>query len=159
MIFGYLDIALGLVLIFATVRGIFRGFVSEFLSMAAIILGVAVAVMFSKPVAVALSGTLGESAWVQIIAFLGLFIITYLAVKLLEGFLHSGVEKLSLKNLDRVLGFLLGIVEGFLLASVILIVLVIQPFFDTAELLNDSYIARLLLPLLVPASGKLGIPV
>jgi membrane protein required for colicin V production len=159
MIFGYLDIALGLILVFAAIRGIFRGFVSEFLSMAAIILGLASAVVFSRPLAVALSGRLGGSAWIQVIAFLGLFIVTYLAVKLIEGFLHTGVEKLNLRNLDRVLGFLLGLVEGFLLVSVILIILVIQPFFDTTQLLNDSTIARLLLPILVPATGKLGIPV
>lgn len=156
--FNYLDVVLALIALLAGLRGFFRGFVTEFLSMAAIILGIAAAVIFSAPLATLLSRYFDGSLWIQIITFLGLFILVYIVVKLLEGVLHNGVEKLRLKNLDRTLGFLLGIFEGVLVISVILIVLDIQPFFDVSDLLANSFCARLLLPLLVAATERIVIP-
>jgi membrane protein required for colicin V production len=89
--------------------------------------------------------------WSQIIAFLVLFIVVYLVVKLVEGLLHRGIEALSLKKLDSVLGFLLGALEGLLIVCVVLLLIDLQPFVDVRDLLERSYAARLILPFLMPA--------
>lgn len=156
--FNYLDVVSALIVLLTGLRGFFRGFVTEFLSMAAFILGIAAAVIFSAPLATILSRQFGGYLWIQVVTFLGIFIFVYILVKLLEGILHTGVEKLSLKNLDRTLGFLLGIIEGVLVISVVLIVLDIQPFLDVSDLLANSFFARLLLPLLVAATDRITIP-
>ena len=146
-----LDIVFALIILLASIRGAVRGFVSEVLSMASVILAVAAAVLFSSHLAALISEIFGASIWSQVIAFLALFVVVYLIVKLLEGLLHSGVEKLHLRKLDRVLGFLLGIAEGFLVVFVALFLLHLQPFFDVRSLLQGSLFARFLIPLLVPA--------
>ena len=151
----HLDIIFLIVIVFALLRGAIRGFVTEILSMAAIIVGIAAAVLFSSPLSTILAEFLGESFWNQIIAFLILFLATYLLIKVIEGLIHSGVEKLRLGKLDRVLGFLLGALEGLLVVCLVLVVLQVQPFFNTSSLLTRSYFAKLFLPFLVPATNWL----
>ncbi len=153
--FNHLDIIFALILLIAMIRGALRGFVTELLSMSAVILGILAAVFFSAPLSIYVSMLLGQSMWSQIIAFLVLFIVVYLLVKLIEGLLHRGIEALSLKKLDSVLGFLLGAFEGLLIVCVALLILDLQPFIDVQELLNGSYAAQLILPFLMPAGSWL----
>ena len=49
-----------------------------------------------------------------------------------------------MSGLNRAMGFLLGIIEGILIVAVILIVLNTQPWFDTTELLGNSFFAKIL---------------
>ena len=153
----HLDIVFIIIILLALIRGAMRGFVTEVLSMAAIIVGIAMAVLFSSPLSALFAELLGESFWNQIIAFLTLFLVTYILIKIIEGLIHRGVEKLRLGKLDRVLGFLLGALEGLLVVSIVLVVLNIQPFFEVTSLLNRSFFAKLLLPFLVPATTWLNI--
>jgi membrane protein required for colicin V production len=153
--FAVIDIVLALLILILAVRGTFRGFVAEIGSMAAVILGILGAVVFSKPLAGLLIRYIGESFWNQIIAFLVLFLGIYIAVKLIERILHSIFEKLELDKLDRVLGFFLGLAEGILFTCVILFLLSWQPFFDIQGLLRDSLFARVLFPLLPLSEGFL----
>jgi len=149
--FNHLDIVFALILLVAMIRGALRGFVTELLSMSAVILGILAAVFFSAPLSVYVSELLGESMWSQIIAFLVLFIVVYLVVKLVEGLMQRGIDALSLKKLDSVLGFLLGALEGLLFVCVALLILYLQPFVDVQGLLEGSYAARIILPFLMPA--------
>ena len=153
--FNHLDIVFAIILLIAMIRGALRGFVTELLSMSAVILGILAAVFFSAHLSTYVSMLLGQSMWSQIIAFLVLFIVVYLLVKLIEGLLHRGIEALSLKKLDSVLGFLLGALEGLLIVCIALLILDLQPFVDAQELLNGSYAARLILPFLMPAGSWL----
>ena len=145
-----LDILFIVVLVFFSVRGVLRGFIAEILSKASIILGIAAAVFFSGSLYRFLSRYLGEAVWVQIVAFLLLFVVVFFLVRLLEGFLQKGMERLNLQQLDKFLGFFVGATEGFLLVAVILFLLQIQPFFDLGDLLSGSVFGRFFLPFLEP---------
>lgn len=147
-----LDLVCSAIVLTLLVRGAVRGFVAEFLSMAAIVLGTAAAVLFSDRVAGVIEDFFGPSLWSGIIAFLAVFLTTYLVVKLLEGLLQRGLERLSLRRLDRAFGLLLGAAEGVLVVAAGLIILSVQPFFDAQPLLVGSYYVRLLIPL-VGAAG------
>jgi membrane protein required for colicin V production len=150
--FSPVDIVFTVIALFLAIRGIFRGFITEFLSMAAVLLGLTAAVLFTKPIALGVAHIFGQTIWVQIVTFLVLFLGVYIIVKVIEGGLQRGVEKLHLKNLDRVLGFLLGLFEGILLIAFALFLAEIQPFFDIDPILSGSFYARIILPLLVPAA-------
>jgi membrane protein required for colicin V production len=78
------------------------------------------------------------------VAFLLLFVITYLLVKLLESLLHGLVERIQLEKLDQALGFFLGLVEGFLLLAVLVFLLRIQPLLDVENLFAGSFLADLM---------------
>ncbi|MQY76351.1 MAG: CvpA family protein [Spirochaeta sp.] len=146
--FSLIDIIIMLVIIAAAIRGTMKGFVAESASMAALILGIGGAILFSRKLSLALEKYLGRTAWNQIITFLLIFLVIYIAIKLLEGILHAIFEKLNLNKLDSALGFFLGIAEGLLVGGLALFVLNWQPIFETHEILRNSLFYRLLLPFL-----------
>lgn len=148
MEFSALDIVFVIILVIAALRGAFRGFVTELLSAAAIILGIIGAVLFSKMVGELLATHLGLTQWSEIIAFLLLFLVVYLVIKIFEGALNNFIDKLKLGNLDRALGFFLGILEGILLIAVIVFVMTVQPLFELDEVLKGSVIAKIVLTFL-----------
>lgn len=143
-----LDIVFLIIVVFLALRAGFRGFVREFMSMAAVILGIALAVLFSGVVAVYVQPWIGSGAWSQIVSFLGLFLVVYLVVKVFENALNRLVERINLESLDRALGFFLGIAEGLLVTFILVLVFHMQPFFDMREAINQSVIAQFLMPLL-----------
>lgn len=44
-----------------------------------------------------------------------------------------------LKGINRLLGFLLGFAEGLLIIYFVIMVMLIQPFFDAGSILNNSF--------------------
>jgi membrane protein required for colicin V production len=151
-----LDVVFLILIVFAALRAGFRGFVREFMSMAAVFLGIAVAVLFSGVAAVYVQPWIGAGAWSQVVSFLGLFLLVYLLVKVFERALNRIIERINLESLDRALGFFLGIVEGLLASFILLLVLQLQPLFDTREMIADSILAVYLLPLLPYAERLIG---
>jgi len=147
-----LDIVFIVLIAAGAIRCAFKGFISEVMSFAALILGVAAAVFFSKAGATLIDRYVGVSNWNQIIAFLVIFILAYLIVKLLEGILHRIFEKIHLEKLDRVLGFFLGFAEGSLAVFLLVYLMQVQPIFNLQELLENSAIARFVLEI-IPATA------
>jgi uncharacterized membrane protein required for colicin V production len=79
----------------------------------------------------------------------------FTAVKLLEFILRDIVKRISLLGgVDRLLGVAFGLIEGLVLVSLILWILMIQPLFNPGPLLENSLFARLLLPFV----GELRLP-
>lgn len=142
-----LDIICLIILALLFLRGIFRGFVKEFSSVAAVLSAVLLAVFFSGLVATLLDQFLEPSFWNQIIAFLAIFMIVYIVFKLFEAGLKSLVERAKLESLDKALGLFLGLLEGFIVVFVILFILHAQPFIPVDAVLNGSIFNRLLSPL------------
>ena len=152
-----LDIIFIIIAIVIVVRCIMRGFVEEFLSMAAIILGFAGAVFLSGPIGKIVETYFGLSMWSHIIAFLGCFIGIYIIIKILEGVIHRIFDKLNLERLDKALGFVLGLLEAFLVVAILIFILswfTWLPFLDIEQLLADSFIAGFIKPLLIPVIQK-----
>lgn len=149
-----LDIVLIVIIAAAAIRCAFKGFIAEFMSFAAIILGVVAAVFFSKAGAILIDTYVGFSNWNQIVAFLVIFILVYLLMKLLEGILYRILDKIHLERLDRVLGLFLGLVEGGLAVMLVVYIMRVQPIFDLQPLLDGSVLARFILeiiPVMMPA--------
>lgn len=143
-----MDIVFGVVLLLAAVRCAFRGFIAEVMSMAALILGIGLAVLFSGTAAGYLEPYLGESLWNQVIGFLGIFLLVYLVVKIFEGALHRLFEKVRLERLDRALGFVLGVAEGLLVVSIAIILIYLQPFVPPERIVGNSIVTTVILRVL-----------
>lgn len=152
-----IDIIFGILILVAAVRAAFRGFVTEALSMAAFILGIAGAILFHRMLAEYIETLWGASMWNVIIAFLVLFVVIYLVAKLLEGILHKILMTLRLDKLDKALGFFLGIIEGVIVVAVILFLMAWQPFFDVQELIETSVVSRFL-SAFIPSPAELNVP-
>jgi len=147
MNFAVIDIVFASLILILTIRCALRGFIEEFMAMAAMVLGVLSAVLFFKPGADFVSGRLGISVLPEVVSFAALFLIVFILVKLLESILGDIVDRIDMTGLDRGLGVVFGLVEGLLVVSVALFALSVQPLFDPSGLLEESLFARYLMPL------------
>jgi membrane protein required for colicin V production len=131
-------------------RGGIRGFIREFLSWPTLALGILAAVFFYKNGAIFIERQFlpGMKVLPEILAFVGIFVIIFLAFKVLEKILRDIVEGISLEGVDRALGAVFGLLEGAALTAFVLFLLVIQPLFDPSAILGSSVFANILLPLI-----------
>jgi len=144
--FAVVDIVFASLVLMLIVRCALRGFVEEFLSMAALVAGGLCAFLFFRPGADFVRNTVGLKILPELVAAAGLFLIAFIAVKLVERILSDIVDRINLTGVDRALGGVLGLVEGLLVVSAILFLLSAQPLFDTTELLAGSRFAEYLMP-------------
>jgi membrane protein required for colicin V production len=151
--FAVIDIVFAVVILVLTVRGLLRGFIEEVFSLGALVLGLAAAVLFSGSLARPVEQTFGIPAgWGQVVAFLAVFLVVYIVLKLVEKALHGLAEKVQLENLDKALGFIFGLLEGMVFVALAILVLRLQPFFNVDGLFRGSLTGRYLLPLVLAAA-------
>ncbi|TVQ23440.1 MAG: CvpA family protein [Spirochaetaceae bacterium] len=148
MTFTGIDIVFLIIVALLSIRAAIRGFVKELLGTAALLLGIAVAVLFSGLVAGMIEQYMGPTIWSQVIAFLGLFLVVYVVVKIFESALNRLIERIHLDQLDHALGFFLGIAEGLFIVFMLLLLIQIQPFFEPETLMAGSFFAHVMIPFL-----------
>ena len=142
------DIVCAVLMLILVVRCALRGFIDEVMSMASVVLGVMLALFFYKN-----GADFIREKWIsmkvvpEILSFAAIFLIVFLVVRFVEYLLKDIIEGINLHGLDRFLGVLFGILEGFVLIGLILFILVIQPLFDPSPIFHNSYVAKFLLPL------------
>ena len=140
---GTLDVVLMVVILILAIRAAIRGFVAEAFGVAAVVAGVAVAAILVEPASAYVDVSIGnESFWNKVVAFLVLFLATYLVLKLVEHILHRVSRTLRLQQLDHLFGLALGVAEGVVLGAVAIAAMQAQPWFDVAALLEQSVAAQ-----------------
>ena len=139
-----IDVFFTVVVLFMTIKAIVRGFVKEFLGLAAIGMGILLGVLFSPLLADFISDNFGHSNWNQVIAFLVIFLVAYILIKIFENGLNALVDKINLEKLDKSLGLFFGIVEGFALVMIIVFIIEVQPIFNTEKLESESWYIQMI---------------
>jgi len=158
--FGIIDIVFILLIILLMIRCFMNGLISELMTMAGFVFGLLASLFLYKNGA----QLLRENFWPElevvpeVIAFITLFLVVFIIVKLVEMMLKGIVDGISLGNADKALGLIFGFAEGIVLVSLILFLLTIQPLFDASPILEDSFFANLLLPL-ITGIENLAIPI
>jgi membrane protein required for colicin V production len=125
------DIVVGLIVAIAALAGLARGFVGEIVSLLAWAAGILAVRLFyaaAKPLAVSAVGTEAGGA---ILAFVGVFLVAFIAVRLLGGRLRDGARNSIIGPFDRVLGLGFGAAKGVLGAA--LLFLLLNLTFDTID--------------------------
>ena len=141
---------LGIIVVF-TLRCAIHGFVSELMSIAALILGLFAAIFFFRIGAQIIRDRFlpGMIVVPEIIAFILLFLVVFGIVKLVEILLKTIIETIRFGAADRFLGIIFGFAEGIVIVCLLLFLISIQPFFDSRPLLRGSYFADLLMPFII----------
>jgi len=145
-----IDVVFMVIIAISALRCAARGFISELLSMAALIFGVLAALFFFRQGGALIRGWFMPDIKVvpEIIAFIAFFLLVYITAKIIEMTLKSIIEGIQLGGLDHLLGFLFGFVEGLVIVCLLLFLITIQPFFNSDSMLADSFLARILLPII-----------
>ena len=139
---NFADLLFLLVALFFVIKGFIRGFISEFMSMAALILGLVAALMFQGQVAALLKDMVKSDTFRPLIAFFILFIGTYIVVKLLEMMLHNAIEAIKMNSLDRLLGILWGLLETSVIVLTVVFLIYTFKFKAGMSFLDESVVAK-----------------
>ena len=144
-----LDMAFIILLGLLVLRGFLKGFTGEFFSIASLALALIVSFFFFKNGAAFLRARYIQAPFFpEILSFLGIFVVVFIAGKIIEHIVKDIMERLHLQTFDKVLGIFLGFAEALALIVLVLFLLAVQPLFDPVPLLGQSLFARLLLPLM-----------
>ena len=158
--FAVIDIIFVALIVIFMIRCAIRGFVSELMSVASVVLGFLAALyLYSNGGEFLRSTFMQGGAWhfPEIIAFIAIFSIVFIVVKIIGGLLNDIIEGVRLGGVDRFLGIFFGVAQGIAVVSLVLFILRIQPIFDSEPLLYNSFFARLLLPMITGIRGSLGV--
>ncbi|MDR0401073.1 MAG: CvpA family protein [Treponema sp.] len=168
-------VCIGLTLLLVA-RCTLRGFLSEFMTLASLVLGVLCSIFLYRDCSAFLRGQglesfIGKMPAIlkrlapglvrnipEIISFALIFVLVFLLVKLVEYLLADIVDRINLGGVDRFLGFIFGFVEGIAITCLLLLALRLQPVFDADPLLKGSVFAEFLFPLIIRRGGAAAEP-
>jgi membrane protein required for colicin V production len=130
------------------IRASLRGLVEEVAGTASVVFGLLLSALFFVKGAAFIRdrGFITIAVVPEMIAFAAIFIIVFVAVKLIEGVLKDIVQRISLSAIDHVLGFFFGIAKALVIIMGLLVIINVQPLFDKNIVLDDSIFARILMP-------------
>jgi membrane protein required for colicin V production len=148
MIITPFDTACAIIILLVAIRASLRGLVEEVAGTASIVFGLLLSALFFDEGAAFIRnrGFVTMAVVPEMIAFAAIFIIVFVAVKLIESILKDIVRRISLSAIDHLLGFFFGIVEALVIIMVIMIIINVQPLFDKNAVLDGSIFARVLMP-------------
>lgn len=126
-----LDIIVLLLVGGGIVLGFMRGFVGEVLSLMAWVAGVLALKVLHEPATAILLQPVGTPAGAAVLAFILIFGITFLVVKLIARRIGNATKKSVVGPVDRVLGGGFGALKGLIAAT--LIYLAANLFYDTVH--------------------------
>lgn len=114
------DIGIIIILGYCSIRGFFRGFIKELFSLIAVFGGGYAACTYYTHVARLLSKWIDKAAYLNILAFLILFIGIFIIISLLGVLIKYLLNIVFLGWIDRMFGIGFGAIKGILITSVLL---------------------------------------
>lgn len=143
-----IDIALIVLLVLATVRGLWRGLIRECCGLVALVGGLLAALKLSNAGAAVVGGTTGlPPATVAAIAFVGIFALVHGGVSIV-GFALDRVTGSTVRAFSRIAGAAFGLAKGGTILAFILLFLDLFPVVpEIKPQLKDSQLARPLVSL------------
>lgn len=121
---NYLDLIIGIILIIFAISGYKRGLIIEAFYLAAFIIGIYGAMYFSDWITDILSNVIDMNReYLSIIAFILIFIVLIVVIRLLGKLISKLVGAIYLGFIDKIGGFVFGILKGALLTSILIMVL------------------------------------
>jgi len=119
---NYIDLILGIILIFAAIQGFRKGFIVEAASLAALILGIWGGIKFSDWTAGFITNTTGyKSDHLSTIAFIVTFIGIVIVIHILGKVLDNVVKAVALGFLNRLAGIIFGVLKVAVILSIFLL--------------------------------------
>lgn len=138
-----------IVLIFViAVAAVINGFINELFGKVVPVLAIWITFMCFGRFVPLLEKSVKMHVLAVAVTFLIVFVIVFILLKIIQTILKSVFNVPVLKSLDRFLGFVLGLLEGLTLVSIVLLVLYVQPWFNVDNLLNGSIFAKYLSPII-----------
>ena len=134
------DIGIIIIFGFCLIRGFFRGFVKEVISLIGVLAGFYSACVYYLDIAHLLSKWISHPPYLNILSFLIIFIGVFILVSLLGAVIKYLMDIAFLGWIDRLLGVATGSIKGILIVSILLVSFVtFLP--EWKPLIKQSYLA------------------
>ena len=131
-----LDIIIGIVLLLFAFAGLRKGLIIEAFYLASIIIGLYGAMFFSDAMSNWLSEIINvEPQYLALVAFILTFILFMVLIRFVGRIISGLIEAIHLGLIDKIGGFIFGIVKGALLLSILIMVLNI---FNISSAINND---------------------
>ncbi|MBD5413401.1 MAG: CvpA family protein [Treponema sp.] len=138
MVFAPVDICfLILILVFA-VLALLKGFIKEIFGKVSVIGGLACSIVFSPRLTPYVEDAIHNKIVAVILSFLLVFVAVFLMICIVQRIFEKIFSGEIMRGLDRVLGFLLGAAEGVVIILFLMVIVTIQPWFDTKSIIDGS---------------------
>lgn len=120
---NYIDVVLGLLLVFSAISGFRKGLVVELASLAALVLGIWGAIEFSYVTSDFLVENFDlQTRYLNIISFILTFVVIVILVHVIGNVVNKLVETVMLGFINKLAGLAFGILRAALILSIILVV-------------------------------------
>ena len=145
-----IDMVFAIIIFITIIHGYTNGFIAELFSWAGLVLAMGAAViMYPYGTQYIRARAMQNVRYVpEILAFIVIFIIVMLLVKMIGKVMKDFVNKIKLGGVDKLLGAFFGFLEGLALCTLVIFVMAIQPFFNVTNVLDESILAQILLPII-----------
>lgn len=140
MSFSVIDIVFGVIVLAFAFMAWRKGLIAEVLGKLAPIISLLVAALFFGQLAPHVVKVAPiPHALSAVVAFLVLFVGTFIIIKILQVVLSGLVSTIDVFKLDKLLGLILGAVEGLFIVAAIMIILLAQPWFTNLhDVIHES---------------------
>lgn len=156
--FTFIDLIYTLIILFFALIGLFNGFINEVFKKISVLLSLCIGFVFSGNCAPFFKTWIKNDTICTIVAFIALFIISYIVIRILQMILDKIFSQEILKGLNRFLGFVFGIAEGLLVICVVMIFAKSQKWFNLSVLTDGTFYYGILKGIIeVPVSRLQGI--
>ncbi|WP_443737532.1 MULTISPECIES: CvpA family protein [Treponema] len=155
MHFGFIDVVFFIIILFFAITACAKGFLKELFGKLALVSGILVAVFFCGSLSPFLEKIIKIKTVCLVTSFILLFIVVFLFVKILQTIIAGLFKGEILKSLDKILGFAIGMAEGLVIVSAIVIVLKAQPWFST-DFIDSTFFWTYFSPILAKPIVTLG---
>ena len=131
-----LDIIIGIILLLFAFAGLRKGLIIEAFYLASIIIGLYGAMFFSDAMSEWLSELINVAPeYLALIAFILTFIVFMVLIRFVGRIISGLVEAIHLGFIDKIGGFIFGIIKGALLLSILIMVL---NMFNVSDAINKD---------------------
>lgn len=131
-----LDIIIGVILLLFALAGLRKGLIIEAFYLASIIIGIYGAMFFSDAMSDWLSEVINVAPeYLALVAFIITFIIFLIVIRFLGRMISGLIEAIHLGFIDKIGGFVFGLIKGALLLSILIMTLNI---FNIGELVDKD---------------------
>lgn len=131
-----LDIIIGVILLLFALAGLRKGLIIEAFYLASIIIGIYGAMFFSDAMSDWLSEVINVAPeYLALVAFIITFIIFLIIIRFLGRMISGLIEAIHLGFIDKIGGFVFGLIKGALLLSILIMTLNI---FNIGELVDKD---------------------
>jgi membrane protein required for colicin V production len=121
---NYIDIIIIVILIISAINGYKKGFVHQLFSLAALILGVFIAVKLSKVAAPLIQNSFSFSEnTAKVTSFISIFILAAIGIVILGKMVERFFDDIELTSLNKLAGLVFAVIKTVFIVSVLFILL------------------------------------